>query len=108
MRSRREAFARSWRSALILSMAAPVTAAASVPLSFPADQSLVPVAVGTAFALPAILALLYVSLGWIARIAAKIMLAGVGVAVAAFCVELAQPGSLKAPMAWLAQNVLGG
>ncbi len=54
--------ARAWRCALIaagLAGTMMIAPAHAVPLVFPTDQSLVPVAVAGAFALPAILAALY-------------------------------------------------
>ena len=62
--------------------------AAAVPLSFPAEQHLIPVVVGAAFVMPALAALAYATLGRLGRrlgpIAGVALLAGAALAIAGF------------------------
>ena len=61
--------------------------AAAVPLSFPAEQHLIPVVVGAAFVMPALAALAYATLGRIGRRLGPIgvaLLAGAALAIAGF------------------------
>lgn len=64
------------------------SSASAVPLAFPADQSMVPVAVGAAFALPALLAGGYALVARIGRalgpVAGALVLAVMGAALAVY------------------------
>lgn len=87
MRQRCFSLCLGWAGAACVAIGV-ATQAHAVPLAFPADQSLVPLAVGAAFALPALIAgaiaLVMRAGSRLGPVAGTLMLAAAGVALAGY------------------------
>lgn len=104
MRSRCVGAARVGMALSALCILEALPARAGLGLAFPADEAFVPLAVGAAFALPALVALIYISLERVLRALGRLVAFGALAALGIVVAEFVRPGMVSGPAGALLQR----